>query len=48
MFTLKIDRDGVILFRHFATRSAMSDAGRAEIRKGFTPLAMFFPGEEVA
>lgn len=45
MFTLKVDRDGIIIFRHFATRAAMSDAGRAEIRKGHTPLAMFLPGE---
>lgn len=48
MFTLKVDRDGVVLFRHFPTREAMSAAGRAEIRKGHTVLAMFLPGERVA
>ncbi|MCA1799798.1 MAG: hypothetical protein LC650_00705 [Actinobacteria bacterium] len=48
MFTLKVDRDGIVLFRHFTSREAMSAAGRTEIRKGFTPLAMFLPGEVVA
>lgn len=45
MFTLKVDRDGIVLFRHFATRAEMSDAGRTEILKGNTPLGMFLPGE---
>jgi len=48
MFTLKVDRDGITLFRHFETREALSAAGRAEVRKGHTPLAMFFPGEVVS
>lgn len=48
MFTLKVARDTLVMFRHFATREAMSDAGRAEILKGHEVLAMFLPGETVA
>jgi len=48
MFTLKVDRDGVVLFRHFTSREALGAAARTEIRKGHTPLAMFSPGERVA
>lgn len=48
MFTIKVDRDGVVLFRHFPTREAMGAGARAEIRRGRTVLAMFLPGEVVA
>jgi len=45
MFTIRVDRNGVVLDRHFDTRDAASAAGRGEGRKGHTVLAIFFPGE---
>jgi len=45
MFTLKVDRQGLVLFRHFTSREAASEAGRAEMARGGVVLAIFFPGE---
>lgn len=48
MFTVKVERAGVAMFRHFPTREDMGEAIRRELFKGNAVLAVFFPGERWA
>lgn len=44
-YTIKVERNGVTVFRHFDTRAQASQAARQEIDRGHTVLAIFFPEE---
>ncbi len=48
MFTIKVDRNGFIVFRHFTNRREMGEGVHAERNKGHTVLAMFWDEESWA
>lgn len=45
MFTIKVSRDGIVLFRHFPTRADMGEGARRAMTRGEEVLDVFMPGE---
>ncbi len=46
MFTIKVDRYGLVMFRHFNTRAEMGEGARRAMTRGEDVLDVFMPGEE--